>query len=142
MRCIHCQKEFEGAYCESCWNRLAFGTPPNNGGIKMSEDKKQQWIIEHDPILGTLKIKEFHYPHTPIAQVATPQGDWMSNPQWKKRALTKAHLLSTAPVMYDALLKVKAAMDLENSDTDLSELYNIVQSAINEATYERGTETT
>lgn len=108
----------------------------------MSEDKNKQWIIEHEPILGTLKIKEFHYPHTPVAQVATPQGDWMSNPRWKYSALTKAHLLSAAPVMYEALLKVKAEMDLDSEETELNRLYDIVELAINEATYERESKTT
>lgn len=47
MRCIHCQKEFEGSYCESCWNRLAFGTPPNKG-IKMSDCKYTIVVVNQE----------------------------------------------------------------------------------------------
>ena len=97
---------------------------------------KKEWLIDHNPILGTLSIKEIDYPHTPIAQVATPQGNWMENPEWKKKALSKARMLSSAPLMYNALLKVKEVMDLEAGKPDMDQLYDMVKDAIKAATYE------
>lgn len=108
----------------------------------MSEGKQEQWFIDHNPILETLQIKILDGANTPVAQVATPIGDWMSNPRWKSSAFTKAHKLAAAPTMYHALLKVKAAMDLEGEAIDLKELYDIVELAIKEATYERETANT
>lgn len=97
---------------------------------------KKEWLIDHNTSLGTLTIKEIDYPHTPIAQVATPVGNWVANAEWKKKALTKAHMLSSAPLMYNALLKVKEVMDLETGKPDMDQLYDTVQDAIKAATYE------
>jgi len=97
---------------------------------------KKEWLIDHNPILGTLDIKEIDSPHAPIARVATPIGNWIANPRWKESALTKAHMLASAPTMYNALLKVKEVMDLEAGTPDVDQLYDIVNNALKEATYE------
>lgn len=99
------------------------------------ENIKKEWFIDHDPILGILKIKEIESPHTPIAQVATPQGNWMSIPTWKQRALEKAHLLASAPLMYNTLSKVKEA--LESKPKDLEKLLKEISSILEEANYKQ-----
>lgn len=85
----------------------------------------EKWFAEHDCILGTIKIKADNGAKTPIAQVATPQGNWMENESWKKRAFYKAYLLAAAPVMLHALEVAQFAISVEDS-----EAYDIVQSAI------------
>lgn len=88
----------------------------------------EKWFSEYDCILGTIKIKADNGAHTPIAQVATPIGDWINNERWKKNAFKKAHLLAAAPEMLHALEIALFAISVEDV-----EAYDIVQKAIKTA---------
>lgn len=43
MLCVHCHKEFEGAYCSDCWDRLAFGT--HDGTKQLNDMAKKELAI-------------------------------------------------------------------------------------------------
>lgn len=114
MICVHCHKEFEGAYCSDCWNRLAFGT-------QLKTENMEKWIQEMS--YEAIYIKKDDGVKTPVAQVATPLG-WQERERWATEALRKANLITASPVMLHALEMALFFMDENN------EAYETVQIAI------------